>query len=67
LTVGPGDILDTEDPGDDVQRRFRYQHAYAAIQCLKLLEPTSEFIAVYCENHEDVLLRDTTGGMSGCR
>src|SRR3954453_12021972 len=65
LTVGPGDILDTEDPGDDVQRRFRYQHAYAAIQCLKLLEPTSEFVAVYCENHEDVLLRRHNGRYVG--
>jgi Cap4 dsDNA endonuclease len=65
LTVGPGDTLDTEDPGDDVQRRFRYQHAYAAIQCLKLLEPASEFVAVYCENHEDVLLRRRNGRYVG--
>ncbi len=65
MTVEPGDILDTSDPGDDVQRRFRYQHAYAAIQCLKLLEPTSEFVAVYCENHEDVLLRRRNGQYVG--
>ena len=51
--------------GDDVQRRFRYQHAYAAIQCLKLLEPGSEFVAVYCENHEDVLLRRHDGRYVG--
>jgi Cap4 dsDNA endonuclease len=59
--IDPGNVLDTKDPGDDVQRRFRYQHAYAAIQCLKLLEPGAEFVAVYCENHEDVLLRRRNG------
>ena len=65
MTVGPGDILDMDDPGADVQRRFRYQHAYAAIQCIKLLEPDSEFETVYCENHEDVLLRRRDGRYVG--
>jgi hypothetical protein len=65
LALGPGDILDTEDSGDDVQLRFRYQHAFAAIQCLKLLGPSAELTAVYCENHEDVLLRLRTGRYIG--
>lgn len=61
----PGDSLDTNDPGDDVQRRFRYQHAYAAIQCAKLLESDCGHDAVYCENYEDVLLRKKSGKFVG--
>ena len=57
----PGEILQHEDPGDDVQRRFRYQHAYAAIQCVRLLETIQQVVAVYCENYEDVLLRLSDG------
>jgi hypothetical protein len=61
----PGETLDLIDPGDDVQLRFRYQHAYAAIQCLRLLDSDSEFVAVYCENHEDVLIRRKDGRYVG--
>lgn len=57
----PGETLDKDDPGDDVQLRFRYQHSFAAIQCLRLLSPAGDLAAVYCENHEDVLLRKLTG------
>ena len=57
---GPGDTLDTTDPGDDVQLRFRYQHAYAAIQCLRMLAANGPQ-AVYCENHEDVVVENSDG------
>lgn len=65
MLASPGDTLDTKDPGDDVQRRFRYQHAYAAIQCAKLLNPDCTHDAVYCENFEDILLRKKTGKFEG--
>jgi hypothetical protein len=61
----PGLILDKKDPGDDIQLRFRYQHTFAAIQCLRLLEAEPTYDAVFCENHEDVLLRKTTGKYDG--
>src|ERR1700679_2610873 len=57
----PGNTLDTTDPGDDVQLRFRYQHAYAAIQCLRMLGPAGGPQAVYCENHEDVVVENPDG------
>jgi hypothetical protein len=57
----PGLPLDKSDPGDEVQRRFRYQHAYCAIQCLRLLEPEPECVEIICENHEDVLIRLQSG------
>ncbi|WP_313573766.1 dsDNA nuclease domain-containing protein [Brevundimonas sp.] len=65
MSADPGETLDKKDPGDDVQRRFRYQHAYAAIQCAKLLDPDCTHDAVYCENFEDILLRKKTGTFEG--
>jgi len=47
----------SKDPGDDTQRRFRYQAAYAAIQSLALLDTDSEVVLIYCEHYEDVLVK----------
>jgi hypothetical protein len=55
------EIRDTGDCGDDVQRRFRYQAVYAAQLSLKLLEQGSEFDAIFCEHHEDILVRRKDG------
>ncbi|MBW4576358.1 MAG: DUF4297 domain-containing protein [Aphanothece sp. CMT-3BRIN-NPC111] len=52
----PENVL-SNDPGDETQRRFRYQAAYAAIQCLSLLEEDPENVFIYCEHHEDVLVK----------
>ncbi|TNC98641.1 MAG: hypothetical protein FD119_112 [Stygiobacter sp.] len=59
MSVDPGAVLDKTDPGADVQGRFSYQHCYAAIQCLRLID--GELDAVFCENHEDILLRKCGG------
>ncbi len=47
------------DPGDEVQRRFRYQINYAALKALQMLAPDSKVRSVYCEHLEDVLLIST--------
>ena len=65
MSLNPGNSLDTKDPGDDIQGRFRYQHAYAAIQCARLLDPLCKHDTVYCENYEDILLRKKTGYFEG--
>lgn len=49
------------DPGDDVQRRFRYQINYAALKALQLLADGTSVRAVYCEYHEDVLIENDSG------
>lgn len=59
MSADPGAVLDKTDPGADVQGRFSYQHCYAAIQCLRLID--GELEAVFCENHEDILLRKQGG------
>ncbi len=57
IEISPNQEISTSDPGDDVQRRFRYQAAYAAFLSLQLLDEDSEFQEIYCEQHEDALIR----------
>lgn len=54
----PDQELETDDPGDDVALRFNYQHSYAAISALRLIQPHYPCIAVICENHEDFLIQE---------
>lgn len=53
------------DPGDEVQRRFRYQINYAALKALQMLAPGSAVRSVYCEHLEDVLVEGTNGLFTG--
>jgi Cap4 dsDNA endonuclease len=53
------------DPGDEVQRRFRYQINYAALKALQMLAPGSEVRGVYCEHLEDVLVENSNGLYTG--
>ena len=62
--VEPADILSSTDAGDEMQRRLRYQAAYGALVCLDLLN--DEMIAeVFCEHHEDFLIRKVDGKYIG--
>jgi hypothetical protein len=57
----PDETVDRSDPGDDVLRRFRYQAGRAALLALLTLDDTSGVVEVFCEHHEDVLLRRVDG------
>jgi hypothetical protein len=57
----PDESVDPSDPGDDVLRRFRYQAGRAALLALLTLDETSGVTEVFCEQHEDVLLRRADG------
>lgn len=48
-------ITDDDDPGDDVQRRFRYQHAYGVILISDMMNEHSDYESLYFEHHEDIL------------
>lgn len=61
----PDEVLSTTDKGDDVQRRFRYQSTYAAILSAYMCKDDSPYEEVYCELHEDVLLKNINGKFSG--
>lgn len=61
----PDITLGTDDPGDDIARRFRYQQTYAAIVCCMIMDNTYDISEVFCEHHEDVLLKHTDGTFTG--
>lgn len=63
-SITPDQVLSESDPGDDTQRRFRYQAAYAAM--LSLLIESNESVQdkllcdveeLFCEHHDDILLK----------
>jgi hypothetical protein len=65
MDQAPDTILNEADPGDDVQRRFGFQAAKAAMLSLSLLDPDAEVEEVYCEQHEDVLVKKRTSRFVG--
>lgn len=52
---GPGSVLDHNDPGDDTQLRFRYQHGYGVILLCGGATGARPYVAIWCEHHEDLL------------
>jgi hypothetical protein len=65
--TNPSEILSNFDHGDDMQLRVRYQSTYGAMIALGMLLDTVEIEEVYCEQHEDLLLRRTDGTFCGCQ
>jgi hypothetical protein len=61
------DTLAIADPGDETSRRYRYQWIWAAVECCRLLDDTDSVEEVFCEHHEDVLLKHKNGLYSGCQ
>ena len=55
--LGPDAVPAAGDPGDDTARRYRYQWSYAAIVSCMLLDDTEDIEEVFCEHHEDILLK----------
>jgi hypothetical protein len=58
----PENTLDRSDPGDDIQMRFRYQHAYGVILLAGALSGRNSYTAIWCEHHDDFLAQETNGG-----
>ena len=57
--------LASNDPGDETSRRFRYQWTWAAIVCCLLFDSTQDCIELFCEHHEDILLKLRNGKYRG--
>lgn len=58
-------VLSQTDPGDDMQRRLRYQASYGASLCLDLLVDDHDASEVFCEHHEDFLVKMKDGRYVG--
>lgn len=65
IVPAPDAIPATGDPGDDTARRYRYQWTYAAVVCCMLLDDTEDVAEVFCEHHEDVLMKHTDAKFTG--
>lgn len=61
----PDEVVDRDDAGDETAKRFQYQYAYAATMCTLLLADSTGIVAVFCEHHEDVLLKHSDGRFTG--
>ena len=51
----PIESRDLSDPGDEVLRKFRYQHAYGVILLAGMATGRLAYKALWCEQHEDFL------------
>ncbi|MBY0358297.1 MAG: dsDNA nuclease domain-containing protein [Candidatus Obscuribacterales bacterium] len=65
LNVRPDQELSMTDKGDDMQRRLRYQAKYIASKAISMLDATSEVDSLFCEHHEDILIKLKRGGFVG--
>ena len=61
----PEHTISVGDPGDETALRYRYQWTWAAIVCCELLDDTMDVQEVFCEHHEDVLLKHRDGSFTG--
>src|SRR5436190_6009086 len=64
-TPPPDETLGQDDPGDETARRFRSQWTWAAISCCAMLDDTDDVVEIFCEQHEDVLVKHRDGKFSG--
>ncbi len=51
--VDHGDLTHNRDIGDDVQRRFKYQHGYGVILLCGMFTGTIPYSALICEEEDD--------------
>ena len=61
----PEPSISDNDGGDETASRYRYQYTLAAITCCAMFDKTQEVEEVYCERHEDILIKHTDGKFSG--
>lgn len=54
-SISPNLILSKTDPGDEVQKRFRYQHTYTALVAIQMFAGKIPYKEILCEQHEDIL------------
>ncbi len=64
-TPSPAPVPALNDPGDETARRYRYQWTWAAIVCCMLLDETQDAEEVFCEHHQDVLIKHRDGTFTG--
>lgn len=61
----PDSVSASGDPGDETARRYQYQWTCAALACCMLLDELEDVVEVFCEHHEDILLKHSDGLFTG--
>lgn len=64
MNPNPDETIDT-DGGDETQKKFHYQDAYAALEVARLMDDKLHYDSVYVELIEDILVKLTTGKFIG--
>lgn len=64
-TLSPENILALGDPGDETANRYHFQWTWAAVACCMLMDESQDVEEVFCEHHEDVLLKHGDGSFTG--
>ena len=64
-TLSPDQTIAPNDPGDETARRYRFQWTWAAIVCCMMFDDTQDVTEVFCEQHEDVVLKHKDGRFTG--
>lgn len=60
----PTDSRDLSDPGDVVQGKFRYQHAYGVILSVGMATGRLDYTAIWCEQQEDFLAETESASLT---
>lgn len=55
----------SNDPGDQTANRYRFQWACAAMCCCQMLNPELKIAEIFCEHHEDILIKHTDHTYTG--
>lgn len=61
----PANTVPSEDIGAETGYRFGYQNAWAATLACALIDEPVEFTELFCEHHEDILLKQANGKFQG--
>ena len=59
------DSVLSKDVGDETSNRFRYQWVLSAIICCMLMDQAEDVQEVFCEHHEDILVKHINGLFTG--
>ena len=65
MQTSPANAVPHEDAGAETGYRFGYQDAWAATLACALLEEAAAFTELFCEHHEDILLKQVDGQYQG--
>lgn len=59
------DQVRSQDPGDESERNFRYQHQYGVVILAAVRHGSLDYVRIYCEHHEDLLCETPDGLFDG--